>query len=135
MRLKHIIENSSRLAVIGAGPSGLSVGLFLNDNCDILEAQDHVGGHASSFFAQGFTFDYGPHILFSRDQQILNFIVASLGENVSRCRRKNQISFKDKLLKYPFENDLHSLDLEDNYECIRHFFLIPTKKNMPLPPT
>ncbi len=133
MMPKHTIESSSRLAVIGAGPSGLSVGLFLNDNCDILEAEDHVGGHASSFFAKGFTFDYGPHILFSRDQQILDFIVASLGENVSRCRRKNQISFKDKLLKYPFENDLKSLDLEDNYECIRHFLFNPYKEKYAVP--
>ncbi|MBA2651678.1 MAG: FAD-dependent oxidoreductase [Tatlockia sp.] len=130
---KLTTKKTPRLAVIGAGPSGLAAGLFLNEQSEILEAEENVGGHAASFCASGFTFDYGPHILFSRDQQILDFIVASLGENVSRCRRNNKIFFKDKLLKYPFENDLHSLSLEDNYECIRHFLFNPYKEKYPVP--
>lgn len=121
-------NTSSRLAVIGAGPSGLAVSLFLKDTPEILESKNHVGGHASSFLANGFTFDYGPHILFSRDKDILDFIVASLGENVARCRRNNKISYKDRLLKYPFENDLKALSLEDNYDCIRHFIFNPYKE-------
>ena len=116
------------IGIIGAGPSGLAVSLFLKDPHDILEASDHVGGHASSFFDQGFTFDYGPHILFSRNQQLLDFIVATLGTNVSQCRRNNKIAFKDRLIKYPFENDLHSLPLDDNYACIRDFIFNPYKQ-------
>ncbi|WP_019217524.1 protoporphyrinogen/coproporphyrinogen oxidase [Legionella tunisiensis] len=114
--------------MIGAGPSGLAVSLFLKDTPEILESKNHVGGHASSFFTNGFTFDYGPHILFSRDKDILDFIVATLGENVARCRRNNKISYKDRLLKYPFENDLKALSLEDNYDCIRHFIFNPYKE-------
>src|SRR3990167_153360 len=120
--------SSPRFAIIGAGPSGLVINLFLKHPADILESTDHVGGHAASFFACGFTFDYGPHILFSRDQEILNFIVASLDDNVSRCRRNNKISFKDRLIKYPFENDLKSLPLEDNYACLHDFIFNPHKE-------
>ncbi|WP_419419394.1 protoporphyrinogen/coproporphyrinogen oxidase [Legionella sp. D16C41] len=131
---QSIINNDNRttttshLAVIGAGPSGLAVSLFLKNTPDILESKSHVGGHASSFFIDGFTFDYGPHILFSRDQDILNFIIATLGDNIAQCRRNNKISYKDRLLKYPFENDLGSLPLEDNYDCIRHFIFNPYKE-------
>ena len=87
------------IGIIGAGPSGLAVSLFLNAPHELLESKDHVGGHASSFIDQGFTFDYGPHILFSRNQPILDFIVATLGANVSRCRRTNKSAFKDRLIK------------------------------------
>lgn len=121
------------LAIIGAGPSGLALGLFLEKPCDILEAQSHVGGHTSSLVSQGFTFDYGPHILFSRDKPILDFVVATLGDNVSLCRRNNKVSFKNRLIKYPFENDLNSLALEDNYECIHHFLFNPYKEQYVLP--
>lgn len=114
--------------IIGAGPSGLAVNLFLKEQAEIVERNDHVGGHAASFMKEGFTFDYGPHILFSRDSTILNFIVATLGENVVQCRRKNKIAFKDRLIKYPFENDLASLPLIDNYECIRDFIFNPFKE-------
>ena len=121
------------IGIIGAGPSGLAASLFLKNPHELLERNDHVGGHASSFFDQGFTFDYGPHILFSRNQQLLDFIVATLGLNVSQCRRNNKIAFKDRLVKYPFENDLHSLPLEDNYACIRDFIFNPYKEQFSLP--
>lgn len=107
--------------IIGAGPSGLAVALFLKGTFDVLEKEKNVGGHAASFSERGFTFDYGPHILFSKDKQILDFIVATLGENVYQCRRNNKISFKGNIVKYPFENDLSSLPLEDNYACISQF--------------
>ena len=106
--------------ILGAGPSGLSYALF-NNKTLILEKNSHPGGHASSFFINGFTFDYGPHILFSKDQDILNFIISSLGKNVQKCKRNNKVSYKNKLVKYPFENDLASLDPDDNYECIHSF--------------
>lgn len=122
-----------KTGIIGAGPSGLAVSLFLKGATEILECNDHVGGHASSFFDKGFTFDYGPHILFSRDTEILNFIIQTLGDNVSQCRRNNKISFKDCILKYPFENDLKSLPLEDNYECIHDFIFNPYKEKFIAP--
>ena len=115
----------SSLAVIGAGPSGLAVSLFLHNTPEILESKPYVGGHTAPFIANGFTFDYDPHILFSRDQEILDFIVKTLGPNVHRCRRNNKISYKNSMVKYPFENDLKSLSLEDNYDCIHHFLFNP----------
>jgi protoporphyrinogen oxidase len=113
---------------LGAGPSGISYSLFFDNSPLIIEKNDHPGGHASSFVIDGFTFDYGPHIIFSRDKPILDFIVKSLGDNVHQCKRNNKISFKNKLVKYPFENDLSSLDLEDNYECISQFLFNPYKE-------
>jgi protoporphyrinogen oxidase len=107
--------------ILGAGPSGLSYSLISNNQTLIIEKNSHPGGHASSYFINGFTFDYGPHILFSKDKLILDFIVNSLGDNVQKCKRNNKVSYKKKLIKYPFENDLSSLDLKDNYECISAF--------------
>ncbi len=129
----ELTQSLSQYGVIGAGPSGLAINLFLKTKAELLESNNHVGGHAASFFAAGFTFDYGPHILFSRDQQILDFIIATLGDNVSRCRRNNKISFKNHIIKYPFENDLKSLPLEDNYACIHDFIFNPYKEQYPIP--
>jgi protoporphyrinogen oxidase len=114
--------------ILGAGPSGLAYQLFDKNKNILLEKNSHAGGHASSYFIDGFTFDYGPHILFSKDKEILKFIVDSLGSNVGECKRNNKISYKDKLIKYPFENDLSSLDPQDNYECISNFIYNPYAK-------
>ena len=107
--------------ILGAGPSGLSCSLLKKEKTLILEKLSSPGGHASTFIISGFTFDYGPHILFSKDKEILNFIIKSLENNIEECKRNNKISFKKKLVKYPFENDLGSLSKEDNFACISGF--------------
>tara|TARA_A100001011_G_scaffold395434_1_gene490433 strand:- start:321 stop:1679 length:1359 start_codon:yes stop_codon:yes gene_type:complete len=110
---------NNKILIIGAGPSGLSFRLFCNHKTDIVEKNDSYGGHASSFYKNGFTFDYGPHIMFSKYKNILDFMIKSLGKNIALCKRNNKVSYKNRLLKYPFENDLKSLGNKDNYECIR----------------
>ncbi len=124
---------NSDMGILGGGPAGLSLALLLKRGSEVLERDRHPGGHASSFERDGFTFDYGPHIMFSKDKAVLDFMVHSLGDNVHRCRRNNRISFKNRLLKYPFENDLKSLPLEDNYECIRDFLFNPYKTSITTP--
>ena len=93
------------------------MGMFLQRDCEIVERGARVGGHASSFFRDGYTFDYGPHIMFSKNKAVLDFMVQSLGDNVLQCRRNNKISYKGRLTRYPFENDLAALDVEDNFRC------------------
>ena len=122
-----------KFGIIGAGPSGLATSLFLKEKNLVLEKEDRPGGHAGSFTDQGYTFDYGPHILFSKNKEILNFIVSSLGKNVKKRKRCNRISYKGRLIKYPFENDLHSLSLQDNFECLRDYVFNPFKEQYKTP--
>lgn len=117
-----------RIGIIGGGPSGLFCALALEKETEIVEKASHPGGHASSFQMGGFTFDYGPHIMFSRDKEVLDFMVKSLGKNVHKCKRNNKISFRNRLIKWPFENDLKSLPLEYNLECLKGYFINPYKE-------
>jgi len=104
------------------------MGLFLKQDYEIVERSAGVGGHASSFTKDGYTFDYGPHIMFSKNQPVLDFMIGSLDGNVMKCRRNNKISFKGKLIRYPFENDLGALDLEDNFQCTWQYFNNPYRE-------
>lgn len=119
--------------ILGAGPAGLSMALFLNGTSEVLEADDHPGGHSASFFEDGFTFDFGPHIMFSKNKPVLQFMIDSLEGNVHECRRKNVVSFRNRLVKYPFENALASLPLEDNLACLKGYVYNPYKTKFPQP--
>lgn len=119
--------------ILGAGPAGLSMAMFLEGTSEVLEADNHPGGHASSFFEDGFTFDFGPHIMFSKNKNVLQFMVDSLEGNVHECRRKNVVSFKNRLVKYPFENALASLPLEDNLACLKGYVYNSYKEKYPNP--
>lgn len=125
-----------KIGIIGAGPSGVLAALFLdkkNFEYEILEANSEIGGLSSTIIEQGFTFDYGPHIMFSKDKEILDFMISSLGKNVHTSKRNNKVSFKNKIVKYPFENDLKSLPVQDNFDCLMSFIDNPYSKKYETP--
>jgi len=105
-------------AIIGAGASGLSLALMLDGDVTIFEQSDRTGGHCHSTVRDGWTFDRGPHIMFSRDKDVLDFMIASLGDNIHQSRRNNRIFVDGRMVKYPLENDLASLTLEVRTRCL-----------------
>ena len=98
-----------QVGVLGAGASGLSFALLHDADIQIIESADQPGGHSRSRSIDGWVFDRGPHIIFSRNQLLLDCIVSSLGSNVHQCRRNNKVSILGALAKYPIENDLAAL--------------------------
>ena len=105
-------------AIIGAGASGLSLALMLDGDVTIFEQSDRTGGHCHATNRDGWTFDRGPHIMFSRDQEVLDFMIASLGDNVHQSRRNNRVFVDGRMVKYPLENDLAGLTLDARSHCL-----------------
>ncbi len=114
------------IGILGGGISGISLAAHLDANVEVLEKRARIGGLCGSIIDQGFTFDAaGPHIMFSKNKDVLNLMVKVLGDNVQQRRRENKIWFKGRLVKYPFENDLASLPKEDNFDCIYGYIVNP----------
>lgn len=112
------------ICILGGGVSGLSLAANLKKDCLIIERNSHAGGLCSSIQEQGFTFDVaGPHILFSKNKKVLEYMKSLLGDNVHQKIRNSKILFKGKFVKYPFENGLADLPKEDCFECIRDYII------------
>jgi protoporphyrinogen oxidase len=107
--------------ILGGGLTGLSLAQYLDGESLVLEAKQRPGGLCRSFVKDGFTYDIGGHILFSRDQELLGRLTGWLEGNLLEQRRNNQIWFKDRFVKYPFENGLHALEKEDIFDCLLGF--------------
>jgi protoporphyrinogen oxidase len=110
--------------VIGAGVSGLAYAMC-DTNALIVEAQSEIGGHARSFFEDGFTFDRGPHIIFSRDKEILELMLSSLGDNVHTCKRNNKVMIENVQFSYPIENSLLNFTPEVVFKILNEILIIP----------
>ncbi len=109
------------LGIIGGGLSGVSLGYFVKD-AQILEKSNLIGGLLSSIREEGFTFDLaGGHILFSRNNDVLEFMKKILADNLVTRRRNTKVYYKGLHVKYPFENGLSDLPLQENYECLMDF--------------
>ena len=109
--------------ILGGGIAGLSLAYFLDDPSIIFEKEAQVGGLCRSFSCQGIWYDVGPHIMFSKNKEILDFHTSLVETNV--IRRSNKILHKGKFVKYPFENDLASLDPEERDYCLKEFLNNP----------
>jgi protoporphyrinogen oxidase len=100
---------AGQLGILGGGASGLSLALLTDLDFVLIEKSEHAGGHAVSTSVDGWTFDRGPHIMFSRNALLLECMVSSLGANIHRCRRNNKVAVAGTLARYPIENDLAAL--------------------------
>ena len=120
------------IAILGGGISGVALAAQLGDDVEVFEKRARIGGLAGSIIEHGFTFDAaGPHIMFSKNKEVLQLMVGVLGDNVHQRRRENKIWFKGRLVKYPFENDLASLPPQDNFECIYGYLKNPHQNTTP----
>ena len=114
------------IGILGGGLAGLSVAAHLRHSYEVLEAEERCGGHCCSVQEDGFTYDEGgPHIVFSRNQKILDYMVSLMGAEAQRRQRNNKIVFKGRYVKYPFENGLSDLDPQDRFDCLYSFLNNP----------
>jgi len=121
-----------RTGILGGGISGIALAAQLDENVEVLEKRESLGGLCGTIIENGFTFDAaGPHIMFSKNKDVLNLMISVLGDNVHQRRRENKIWFKGRLVKYPFENDLASLSPEDNFDCIYGYLKNPRQNDAP----
>jgi len=130
-----------KIGILGGGLTGLTLAYLLKDKgycVEVLEKEEYCGGLMRSIQEEGFTFDIGgSHVIFSKDKNILNFMLSLLNGNYVRRRRNAKILYKGRFVKYPFENGLADLPKEDNFECIYHFIknLIKREKGELTSPT
>ena len=125
-----------RIGILGAGLSGLSLAYFLERNSsvsriELIEKEKTTGGLCRSFSIEGFPYDIGPHIIFSKDQETLGLMTGLLGDNIVKIRRSNKILYKGRLVKYPFENELSALPDEDKRYCLHSFIHNPYERYKP----
>ena len=119
-----------KLCILGGGLSGVSLAYFLQDNpkikqIDIFEKSENLGGLCSSFQKEGIYYDIGPHIIFSKDKEVLNLMKNLLGKNINKLRRSNKIFYNGRFVKYPFENELSALPEKDREYCLNAFLHNP----------
>ena len=113
------------IIILGAGLSGISTAYFLQEfdwveSIALLEKESRPGGLCRTIEKDGYLYDIGPHILFSKDIEMLELMLSVLEEK-NDLKRSNQILYKKRQIQYPFENDLSKLPDEELSYCINAF--------------
>lgn len=114
------------IVIIGAGPTGLGAASRLvqkkHDDWLMVDAFDEAGGLAcTDVTPEGFLFDMGGHVIFSHYDyfdQLIDAAVGSGEENWATHERVSYVRMMNRWVPYPFQNNICSLPLEDQVNCI-----------------
>lgn len=117
------IPQPTSVAVIGAGPAGLTVALKLAEagvRVDVYESSGQVGGMAKTVELWGQLVDLGPHRFFSNDPRVNAFWLEVVGTEYMMVNRLTRILYNNKFFQYPLRagNALRQLGLLEAFKCL-----------------
>ncbi|HVE64907.1 MAG TPA: FAD-dependent oxidoreductase [Mycobacteriales bacterium] len=117
------MRTDPRIVIIGAGPTGLGAGYRLNelgyDDWVLLEANDYVGGLATSFTDENdFTWDIGGHVMFSHYDYYDKLVARLMGDEYTTLHREAWVWMEDRFIPYPFQNNIGGLEPQTVFECL-----------------
>lgn len=114
--------------IIGAGISGLSYAAFCgHKDYRIIEKSDRIGGYCKTTERNGFVWDYSGHFFHFKNKDIEEFVAQGIpAEDVLTIRKNTQIRYKDRLIDYPFQMNIHQLPQQEFIECLYDLFNNPT---------
>lgn len=105
--------------IIGAGISGIAFARNCQDDYLILEKTDSVGGYCKTFHVQDYIWDYAGHFYHFKSEKIKNEFLDCYQKDELIFKNKNtKILYKDKLIDYPFQTNIHQLEKEDFIDCL-----------------
>jgi protoporphyrinogen oxidase len=125
-----------RIAILGAGLTGLSAAYHLRNHYDMVGQECEAGGLCRTMKRNGFLFDYTGHLLHLRHEYTAQLVQRLLPQQYSQHSRKATIFLQEHTVNYPFQANIHSLPPEMIKECLLGFIetlpASPSSDNTPL---
>jgi protoporphyrinogen oxidase len=109
------------LTILGAGLAGLSCAYHFPQKSLIYEAKDHLGGTASSMQWEGFTYDYGPHVSFTKDEYIKQLFSKSTNGEFFIKNVLNANYYQGQWVRHPAISNLVDFSLKINRDALVSF--------------
>lgn len=121
-------EKHVKNLILGGGLSGLSAGYFLGDDYYILEKDSTPGGYCRTIPNTEYVWDYAGHFYhFRTDKYKKLFLSFVEKDEIIRQKKNTKIYYKNKLIDYPFQTNIHELEKNEFIECLYDLYFRDTK--------
>ena len=112
--------------IIGAGITGLSYAMFKNDDdYVILEKENEIGGYCRTTKRNGYVWDFSGHFFHFQDECIKNLVLNGMErDKMVSVIKETRIKYRDLLVDYPFQKNIHQLPKEELLDCLYDLFSI-----------
>ena len=117
--------------IIGAEISGLTFANYIkDDNYAILEKESEVGGYCRTIKRGDFIWDYAGHFFHFKTDEFKKIFIDNVNpEDIIYKDKCTKILYKNSLIDYPFQTNIHELEKEEFIDCLYDLFNKEEKDN------
>lgn len=115
---------NTKYLILGAGVSGLTFANFLNSNDYIVVEKDsRPGGYCKTTIKDDYVWDYAGHFFhFKTDEMKSLFEEKMKDEKLVKQDKNTKIYYKNSLINYPFQTNIHQLPKDEFIDCLYDLF-------------
>jgi protoporphyrinogen oxidase len=108
--------------ILGAGLAGLSASYHLgHEACILLEKNLHMHGHLHAEFREGFTWDQGPHVSFTKHEYVRELFAKGVANEFEEYEVKTANYFRGHWIDHPAQSSLYQVPEPLRSECLASF--------------
>ena len=113
----------TKYLIIGGGITGLTLANYLLDDYLIIEKESEVGGYCRTIKKGDYIWDYAGHFFhFKTDEFKEKFLNVIPKDDIIYQDKCTKILYKDKLIDYPFQTNIHELEKSEFIDCLYDLF-------------
>lgn len=111
--------------IVGAGITGLSYAAATPNDYMVVEKEPEIGGYCRTIRQDGFIWDYSGHFFHFRDKNIERFVMDKMcrERDILTVKKRTQIRYKNRLVDYPFQKNIHQLSKAEFIDCLYDLFV------------
>jgi protoporphyrinogen oxidase len=116
--------------ILGAGLTGISASYHIgHENCLILEKDDSPYGHIRSEIREGYTWDQGPHVSFTKSDYVRELFAESVSGEFEEYPVRTRNYFQGHWIDHPAQSNLFQVPEPLRSKCLESF--LATRKSPP----
>lgn len=115
------------MVILGAGLAGLSAAYHAGGV--IYEREQEIGGTCRSMRREGYVFDFGIHVLHTKNEYVLKLLSKNKKSDLENKKRSAWIYSHNVLTKYPFQANTFGLPKNIAKQCLVGFMDVLGKTN------
>ena len=117
------MDRNVKYLIIGAGISGLTFANYAKGDYLIIEKENEVGGYCRTIKKKDYVWDYAGHFFhFSTDEFRKKFLDSVDPADIKYKNKDTKIIYKNALIDYPFQTNIHQLEIDEFIDCLYDLF-------------
>jgi protoporphyrinogen oxidase len=116
--------STTDVVVLGTGMAGLGAAARLRDEGlrpQLYDKNAYPGGHTASHARDGFIFDEGPHVSFTKDDTVRGLFAQAVGGDFLKVDAYIDNYWQGRFIRHPVITNMHGLPTQTVVDCIRDF--------------